>query len=148
MQIERMTSAHLADAAELERACFHAPWSEQSLALLTSEAAVGFAAMEDGVAVAYGGMLIAPFEGQITNIATSPHFRRRGAGALVLCALLEEARARGLEAVVLEVRESNAGAIALYEKQGFAVVGRRPRFYKNPSETALIMQKDLKAGNE
>ena len=77
-------------------------------------------------------------------IATHPDHRRRGLGRLVLAALLEQARARGLVEVTLEVRESNLPAIALYSGFGFEQVGYRPRFYSHPVEAALIMRCQLR----
>ena len=139
MMLKRVEKKELPLLADLERAAFHAPWSEQALALLCGESAFGFVCIEQGIAAAYGGMLTVLDEGQITNIATHPDHRRRGLAASVMGALLQEARARGLVSVTLEVRVSNAGAIALYEKFGFRVWGKRPRFYTNPTEDALIM---------
>ena len=136
----RMTAEHLGDVAELERLCFGEPWSEKALTLLTGEEALGFVCLEDGHAVAYGGMMIALDEGQVTNVATHPDHRRRGLGRLVLDALLEGARARNLVEVTLEVREGNAPAIALYQSFGFEQVGYRPRFYTRPVEAALLMR--------
>lgn len=135
----RITSAHLAAVAALERAVFHAPWSEESLALLTREGGVGFAVCEGESALAYGGMLCVLDEGQITNIATHPDHRRRGLARRVVGALLDEARARGLVTVSLEVRESNIAAIELYRSFGFVTVGKRARFYTHPVESALVM---------
>ena len=133
----------LSHIAAIERAVFAHPWSEQSLRLLCSDTAFGVAVVENGVPVAYGGMLTVLDEGQITNIATLPEYRRRGFAAEVLTALLAGARSRRLAFVTLEVRESNAPAIALYEKFGFAVVGRRKNFYTEPVEAALVMQCNL-----
>ena len=141
--VVRVAAALLPQLAALEIAAFSRPWSEKALELLCSESAFGFAVVREGAPVAYGGMLTVLDEGQITNIATHPDHRRHGYAAAVLEALLKEARARGLVIVTLEVRESNAPSIALYEKFGFVTVGRRPRFYAEPVETALVMQCDL-----
>lgn len=144
--MEKVGKRHLAGVAALEALCFAAPWSEQSLSLLLTDAALGMVAVEQetDTPVAYVGMLTVLDEGQITNVATHPDHRRCGLAAAVLAALLAEARARGLTTVTLEVRESNAAAISLYEKQGFAVVGKRNHFYQNPREHALVMLCNLK----
>ena len=143
MSVTPLIPSLLPDVAALERTVFKHPWSEAALTLLCGETAFGYAALEAGVVAAYGGMLTVLDEGQITNIATHPDHRKRGLATAVLHALLEEARRRGLTFVTLEVRESNAAAIALYEKNGFQTVGRRPRFYTEPTEAALVMKCDL-----
>jgi ribosomal-protein-alanine N-acetyltransferase len=135
----RVEKKHLAAIAALERAVFHAPWTEQALELLTGGSGFGFVLMQGDTAAAYGGMLTVLDEGQITNIATHPDHRRQGYARRVVAALLDTARTRGLATVTLEVRESNAAAIALYESFGFVTVGKRPRFYTHPTETALVM---------
>lgn len=145
MRIERMLPEHLLAVAELERLCFSEPWSERSLELLLSETALGVVALEEERVIAYGGMLLAPGEGQITNLATHPDFRRCGAGRAVLCALIQRATEASLEQISLEVRTSNEPAIALYAAEGFIVAGRRPRFYRAPSEDALVMLLPLQA---
>ena len=142
-QIERIEERHLASVAEIERLCFSSPWSEESLALLTREGAVGIAAMCDGRVAAYGGMLCVLDEGQITNVATHPDHRRQGLAGEVVNALISYARERGIAFITLEVRESNAGAIALYEGLGFYRVGIRKNFYKKPCEAAILMQMDI-----
>ena len=143
MSVTPLIPSLLPDVAALERTVFKHPWSEAALTLLCGETAFGYAALETGVVAAYGGMLTVLDEGQITNIATLPDYRRRGFAAEVLTALLAGARSRRLAFVTLEVRESNAPAIALYEKFGFAVVGRRKNFYTEPVEAALVMQCNL-----
>ena len=135
----RVEHAHLAAIARLEREAFAHPWSEQALALLCTDTAFGFVILEDDRALAYGGMMCVAGEGQITNIATAPDHRGQGLGAAVMTALLQRARELELCEISLEVRESNTPAIALYEKFGFTVAGKRPRFYTNPTETALVM---------
>ena len=143
MTPERVEARHLEAIAALEASVFHAPWSAQSLALLTGDAGVGFVITEGDRALCYGGMMTVLDEGQITNIATHESARRQGLATRVVGALVAEARARGLVQITLEVRESIAAAIALYERHGFRVVGKRPRFYQKPVEAALIMLCEL-----
>ena len=112
--------------------------------MLCREGAVGFVALDgkSGNVLAYGGMLTVLDEGQITNIATHPDARRRGLGERVTRALLEYGEKNGISFFSLEVRESNVGAIALYEKLGFKRAGVRKNFYKLPTENAVIMIKE------
>jgi ribosomal protein S18 acetylase RimI-like enzyme len=56
---------------------------------------------------------------------------------------LEQLRRRGVNKLFLEVRESNEAGIAFYEKMGFAKTGRRPGYYREPEEAALLMEKKL-----
>lgn len=143
-QLQRIDMTHLEAAAGLEALCFSEPWSVKALKLLTTPDAVGYICFADGQIAAYGGMLYAPFEGQITNIAVHPKARRQGFGRAVLNALIRDAKERDLEQIALEVRASNEAAIGLYEKTGFFVAGRRKNFYKKPAEDALVMLKLLK----
>ena len=137
---ERMTVDALEGAAELERLCFAEPWSAKSLELLTKEGiGVGMVCRKDGIICAYGGMLVAVDEGQITNIATHPDFRRMGYGRAVVEALIKYAKNNRLDSISLEVRESNKAAIELYTSLGFKVEGKRKDFYKKPTEAALVM---------
>ena len=82
---ERLTERTLDGVAELEKLCFSQPWSKNSLELLTREGiGVGMVCSSDGKICAYGGMIVAVDEGQITNIATHPDYRRRGLATLAL----------------------------------------------------------------
>lgn len=128
-----------AAVAEIERLSFAEPWSEKSLELLLSGENFGLVALCDGQVAAYVGIIAVPPEADITNVATHPNFRRRGLAAALLTALKAEAKKRGIENIFLEVRRSNTAARALYEKQGFKVVGERKGFYANPKEDAILM---------
>ncbi len=143
MTPERVERQHLEAIAALEKSVFHAPWSAQALELLVGDTGVGFVITKGDSALCYGGMMTVLDEGQITNIATHESARRRGLATQVVRALIDEARSLGLTQITLEVRESNAAAIALYERHGFRVVGKRPRFYTKPVEAALIMLCEL-----
>ena len=137
---EKMTADAIPGAAELEKLCFAEPWSAKSLELLTNDGiGVGMVCRKDGIVCAYGGMLVAVDEGQITNIATHPDFRRMGYGRAVVEALIKYAKNNRLESISLEVRESNKAAIRLYSDLGFKVEGKRKDFYTKPTEAALVM---------
>ncbi len=141
--IKRLCPEHLSAVASLEEQSFAEPWSEQSLALLTREGAVGFVCLDKDSVLAYGGMIYVLDEGQITNIATDKCARRQGHASAVLDALCGFARENKLSEITLEVRSSNSSAISLYKKHGFETVGLRNGFYKHPAEDALIMKKHI-----
>ena len=138
MNITEMQEKHLPALAELEKQCFHAPWSEK---MLREELGGGIflVAEQDGEVQGYVGCQTVLDEGYITNVAVSPDFRRRGAARRLIAELIARAKEKGLAFVTLEVRESNAPAIALYTEAGFAPVGKRKNFYSNPTENAVLM---------
>ena len=86
---EKMTAEDICGVAEIEKLCFgSAAWSQNSLELLTKDGiGMGMVCRKDGKVVAYGGMLVVVDEGQITNVATHPDYRRQGYGAAVVDAL-------------------------------------------------------------
>lgn len=140
MIIEKLQKKHLNGVLLLEKMCFSNPWSyedlERQLELETSHFSV---AVENGEVLGYMGLQIFSKEGYVTNIAVHPKYRRRGiAEALIDFQLKNE-----MTFITLEVRESNFPAIELYSKKGFAEIGKRPDFYTNPLEDALIMTKSL-----
>lgn len=130
--------------AVLEQLCFSSPWSEKALHdTLDSPFAGLFCAELDGAVIAYGGLYLLGDDADITNIATHPDYRRRGAAAAVLEVLIAYAEEHGMQAMHLEVRASNVPAITLYERFGFAVDGIRKNYYKNPTENAVLMTLSL-----
>ena len=143
MTVIPMEERHLAALAEIEKACFHAPWSA---AMLREELGKGIflVAEQDGAAVGYVGCQTVLDEGYITNVAVSPDCRRQGIGRVLVGALASHARGQGLTFVTLEARASNAPAIALYEGAGFRRVGVRRNFYTAPTEDAVLMTLYLK----
>ena len=80
----------------------------------------------------------------INNVAVRAEFRRRGIGAALLERILQEARMRQANAVFLEVRSGNHPAQALYLKNGFRAIARRPNYYSEPQEDAVVMTLDLR----
>ncbi len=145
MTIKPMEEAHLAALARLEKACFSEPWSEQALREeLHNPAALFLVAQgEGGEVLGYVGCHTVLDEGYITNVAAAPSMRRKGIGKALVAALVDRACARALAFVTLEVRMSNAPAIALYTQAGFHPVGTRKNYYSAPREDALLMTRDL-----
>ena len=144
MRITEMKAQHVPQVAELEKLCFSAPWSEASIAHeLTTDYSFWLVAEDDGIVAGYIGSQIAFPEADVMNVAVRPEYRRRGVGQILVEALCTHLRNIDCESLTLEVRVSNAPAIALYEKLGFAQVGRRPNYYRDPKEDALILRKEL-----
>lgn len=143
MTVVPMEERHLDTLAEIEKACFHAPWSAD---MLREELGKGIflVAEQDGAVAGYVGCQTVLDEGYITNVAVSPACRRQGIGRALVGALASHARGQGLSFVTLEVRASNAPALALYEGAGFRRVGVRKNFYTAPAEDAVLMTLFLK----
>jgi [ribosomal protein S18]-alanine N-acetyltransferase len=80
---------------------------------------------------------------EILNFGVRPEARRCGVGGTLLRLALEWGAELNAEKVVLEVRASNFAALQFYERRGFQVVGRRPRYYVSPIEDALLLRADL-----
>ena len=89
LEIRPLISQDIASVAEIERLCFDEPWSENSLKLLLQERNIGFVAILDGQIAAYGGLVTVLDEGQITNIATHPNYRRLGLARRIMSAIDE-----------------------------------------------------------
>ena len=145
-----MTYDHVPQAAELERLCFADPWSERMLREhLDNQCAAAIAAVgEDGTLLGYAGLLVVLDEGYITNVAVRPAYRRQGIASDLLGVFERFARGHQLAFLTLEVRASNAAAIALYEKMGYARAGVRKNYYEHPREDAVIMTREFADGTE
>ena len=138
-----MESAHVAGVAALEKVCFHDPWSEASVASeLNNPLSLWLVAMDDGRVVGYIGSQSVLDGADMMNIAVDPAYRRMGIAEELVNRLVAMLQQKGVICLALEVRISNAPAIALYEKLGFSVVGKRPGYYRHPKEDALIMRKE------
>jgi [ribosomal protein S18]-alanine N-acetyltransferase len=85
-------------------------------------------------------------EAEILNLALRPEYRRQGIGKTLVQTLLMNFEADAAATVFLEVRESNAAAINFYRALGFLPSGKRPSYYQNPSEPALILVLGLARG--
>ena len=125
----------------LELEYFSDPWSERDIfSAISTEGAMCYSAVDEGgEVVAYVlARLIAP-EAEIYRVAVRADKRRRGIGYRLLDYAMKTERGRGLESTFLEVRESNVAARNLYHSYGFAQIGERKNYYKNPTENAILM---------
>ena len=142
MMIKEMGERHVSQVAELEKLCFHDPWSEKSIAgELNNLLSLWVVAVEDDRVVGYVGSQTVCGESDMMNIAVHPDYRRRGIARSLVEYLIRELANRGSECLTLEVRSSNDSAKALYEMLGFRQVGLRKNYYRNPREDALILRK-------
>lgn len=140
MELVKLTEAHIPQMVELEKICFSLPWTADMIrSELNNPSCLYLAAVDGDTLVGYIGVQTVLDEGYINNVAVRPEYRRRGIAAALISLLINEARAIGLAFMTLEVRESNAPAIALYEKLGFTTVGRRKNYYEKPREDAILM---------
>ena len=141
IEVRRIERSDIPAVAEIERLCFSEPWSEKSLELLLNDKNVGFVALCNGSVAAYCGLICVLDEGQISNIATHPNYRRLGLAR----AIMEEIDRYSIENCIvylsLEVRESNGAARSLYTSCGWSESGIRRGFYSKPTENAVVMTK-------
>jgi [ribosomal protein S18]-alanine N-acetyltransferase len=121
-----------------------AKWSKESYLKHSEDSGAVFFVTEEGGGIT--GFLVGRIvgdQGEIFNLAVKQGNRRLGRGKALISKATEEFESRGVKNVYLEVRESNTGAIAFYERQGFANTGRRKGYYREPDEAAVTMEKKL-----
>ena len=143
MEIRLMCGEDIPQLGELEKICFQDPWSISAFSYeLNNPLSVWLVAADGDVVAGYVGSQTVMGESDMMNVAVAPEYRRQGLAKQLIVKLLEKLNERQSHSLTLEVRQSNAPAIALYEKLGFVQVGCRPRYYRNPKEDALIMRKE------
>lgn len=143
MTIVKMNADHVRQVAGLEKLCFGDPWSERSIASeLENPLAHWLVAVEGKTVAGYVGSQTVMGETDMMNIAVHPEYRRQGIAQLLVDALVSDLKTMGSRCLTLEVRASNEPAKKLYEKLGFSLIGKRPRYYHNPREDGLILRKE------
>ena len=136
---------HIDSILEIEKLCFSLPWSRSALEnQMNAKNCLFLSAVEGKNVLGYIGLMTVLDEGYISNVAVAPRYRRHGIADSLIGALIGRTES-SLAFMTLEVRESNAPAIALYEKHGFISVGTRKNYYKNPKENARLMTLFFKA---
>lgn len=129
--------------AGIEKTSISQPWSEAAFAdALTQENSVTLVAEADGEIAGFITGVFLFDNADIYSVATAEKYRKIGIGGKLLQAFFDTLPTE-VEAVGLEVRESNSAAISLYEKSGFERVGLRKNFYEQPRENAVLYTKQL-----
>jgi ribosomal-protein-alanine N-acetyltransferase len=138
VEIRRLTYADLPQVVAIERRAFTTPWSLAMFVLeLSKPSGICLAAEVESELVGY--IICSRYDTvwHVMNVAVDTDRRRRGIATALIGALLE--RVGDDAQVTLEVRRSNTGALALYERFGFRSAGVRPRYYADNGEDAVIM---------
>jgi len=135
-----MQEADLPQVLAIERQVYEFPWTE---GILRDCIRIGYyccVSEADGGILAYGILSSGGGESHILNLCVHPVARRQGLGFALLHTLMDQARRREADCILLEVRPSNRGALGLYQKAGFNEIGVRKAYYpaRKGREDALI----------
>lgn len=144
-----MTPADCDAVSEIEIKSFALPWKRDTFYEVVQRKNTVYIVGElDKKIIAYAGAWLAFNEAEVMSVAVLQEFRGLGIGTKLFGELLKLCKERGANAVTLEVRPSNVAAIKIYESFGLKSVGRRPKYYIDNGEDALIMwNTDLKGEN-
>ncbi|MEW6400345.1 MAG: ribosomal protein S18-alanine N-acetyltransferase [Chloroflexota bacterium] len=140
-QIRKMMADDLEQVIAIDQASFSLPWPERSFRfeLTDNPAARCWVAEMDGRVIGMLVLWLIVDEAHIATIATKSEYRRQGIAEGLLVYALEAARQEGAKSAFLEVRESNNAAQSMYRKHRFVETGRRPHYYKDNNEDAILM---------
>ncbi len=144
--VRSVQRAELPAVHAIEQVCFRNPWPLHIFEMeLEHDWSRLWGAFRPGAEQLLGYLLfwVVYDEVHILNIATHPEHRRRSIARTLIGRLDAEARRIQARFLTLEVRMSNVAAIGLYDNEGFSVVGRRPKYYTDNCEDALVMVKHL-----
>ena len=143
MKISTASIYDLSALIRLEKDCFSSPWKEKDLvfALRQSWQTLLIAKDDEGREIGYGIFSSLPGEWEVIRLGVSLSFRGKGVGKALMRSALTFFAESGGGRMLLEVRASNTPALRLYERLGFSIYGTRPRYYNNPIEDAVCMEK-------
>ncbi|GAB3307620.1 ribosomal protein S18-alanine N-acetyltransferase [Luteimonas notoginsengisoli] len=144
-RLRPMREGDLDTVMEIERRAYPFPWTHGIFRDCLRAGYPAWILHDDRRVLGYGVLSVAADEAHVLNLCIEPREQGRGVGRRLLRALLRLAAGHGARRVFLEVRPSNPHAIALYDKEGFNEIGRRPRYYPAHvgREDAIVMAKEL-----
>jgi ribosomal-protein-alanine N-acetyltransferase len=144
LKIRAMARSDVSRIALLETEIFPDPWPESAFIEELGKDHRGVIVADiDGAITGYASYIITYGEAHLTNMAVTPKYRGKSIAKNLLNAILDIAKKADCEYVFLDVRPTNSVAISLYRKFGFYELYRRPNYYRNPAEDALVMVKNL-----
>lgn len=146
MIVRPMTVADIPGVSVVERAGYDFPWSEGVFRDCLRSGYPSWLLVDDAVPVAHLIVSMAAGEAHVLNLCVHPRRQGQGLGRKLMAYGLDRAAESGAWAMFLEVRPSNAAALALYASLGFEEVGQRPDYYPATGgrrETALVMRRAL-----
>jgi ribosomal-protein-alanine N-acetyltransferase len=140
-----MTPADLDAVVTIERDVHAHPWTEGNFADSIESGHHCWVVEHQSEIVAYTVLTVAAGEAHLLNLSVGREWQRRGLGSHMTRFMLKLARDHGAQLLFLEVRPSNAAALALYSRNGFAEIGRRRDYYPDGEgrEDAVVMQVNL-----
>ena len=143
--MEAMVDADLDAVERIERAVYEFPWTTGNFRDSLKSGYRCVVLRVDGDFAGYAVQMYVIDEAHLLNITIAPAMQRCGHGSRLLQTLIDEARARGMVSLFLEVRPSNNGAQSLYSRFGFSQIGVRREYYPANSgrEDALILKATL-----
>lgn len=142
IRVRRMREADLERVLQIEHESYSTPWPESSFrGLLRRSDATLLVADTNATVAGYAVSWAVLDQGELGNIAVAPEYRRRGIARVLIEAVIDDMKDRGVRELFLEVRVSNVPAQTLYDQYGFEVIGRRRNYYENPVEDALVMRR-------
>lgn len=144
-QVRPVVEADLSRIHRIELASYDYPWSMGNFSDALRAGYSMWVREAEGEVIGYYTLMSAAGEAHLLNLTIAPIWRRHGLGRDLLNHCLVSARDHQAEALFLEVRVSNAPAIALYHASGFADLAVRRAYYpaRDGREDALVMKKDL-----
>jgi ribosomal-protein-alanine N-acetyltransferase len=141
IEVFRLRRRHLNDVIAIEADVFARPWSTALfLQELSKPNRSYFVAEYEGEVIGYGGMMFTKDDAaHALNVAVTPAFHRRQVGTRLLCVLMMDAIARGVDTIYLEFRVGNIAGYTIYPKFGFEIVDTRKGYYFESGEDGIVM---------
>ncbi|MEM9208283.1 MAG: ribosomal protein S18-alanine N-acetyltransferase [Pseudomonadota bacterium] len=147
VDVRSMTYDDLASVSDIERRSYDFPWSHGVFRDCLLAGYVCLVLDRGNHVIGYSILSVAAAEAHILNLCVDPGYRSLGYGERLLNEVIDRARYAEVEAIFLEVRPSNANALALYRKKGFRKIAKRPAYYqaKQGREDADVLSLQIRA---